>query len=55
MTFVNLSFDAIDFKQIAETVSTIRLAGHGLGLIGVLITYFTIYKPNQNAFWWVFD
>jgi hypothetical protein len=44
MTIVNLSFDGYDFKQIAETVSTIRVAGHGLGLIGILISYFTIYK-----------
>jgi hypothetical protein len=49
MTIVNLSFDSYDFKQIAETVSTIRVAGHGLGLIGILISYFTIYKPAPKC------
>ena len=49
MTIVNLSFDGFDFKQIAEAVSKIRVAGHGLGLIGILISYFTLYKPYQSA------
>ena len=49
MTIVNLSLDGYDFKQIAETVSTFRVAGHGLGLIGILISFFTIYKPDQIA------
>lgn len=51
MTFVNLSINDFDFKQIAETLSTIRVAGHGLGLIGILISYFAIFEPFQNDFY----
>jgi hypothetical protein len=49
MTILNLSFDGYDFKQIAEGVSAIRVAGHSLGLIGILISYFTLYMPFRNA------
>ena len=49
MTILNLSFDGYDFKQIAEAVSAIRVAGHSLGLIGILISYFTLYMPFKNA------
>ena len=37
-----------DFEKIAQTVSTIRVLGHGLGLISISVSYFGMFKREDD-------
>ncbi len=38
----------LDLKEIAKTASTARLVGHGVGLGGIILSFFTMYKDPKS-------
>jgi len=48
MSIFNISLESLDFKQIAETTSTIRAVGSGFGLLGISVSYFGLFKREDD-------
>jgi hypothetical protein len=48
MSIFNITIENFDFKQIAETTSTIRAVGTGFGLLGISVSYFGLFKREDD-------
>jgi hypothetical protein len=48
MSIFNISIEDFDFKQIAETTSIIRAVGSGFGFLGISVSYFGLFKDENN-------
>jgi len=48
MSIFNISIESLDFKQIAETLSTIRAVSTRFGFLGILVSYFGLFKRKDD-------
>ena len=48
MSVFNNTIESFDFKQIAQTTSTIRAVGTGLGLLGITVSYNGLFKKEDD-------